>query len=129
MLIIKIILIALLGSVCSILIKPIKFEFSVIIIICTGILILFQVMDYFVQIINFLTDLTLITGVEPEIFSIILKIVGIGYLIEFSSALCNDAGLSAISTKLEFAGKVIILFISLPIIQMLIDIISELLSV
>ena len=48
MLILKIIIVALLGTVCAIILKPLKPELSIMIVIATGLIILFQVLDYFI---------------------------------------------------------------------------------
>ncbi len=128
MILVKIIIIALLGTVCAILVKPFKPEISIFLIIVSGLLILFQVLDYFVEIIETFTRLSEQTGIDNELFKIILKIIGVGYLIEFASNICIDSGMNSIASKIQFAGKVIILFLSLPIINMLIEIITQILQ-
>lgn len=128
MILVKIIIIALLGTVCAILVKPFKPEISIFLIIVSGLLILFQVLDYFVEIIETFTKLSEQTGIDNELFKIILKIIGVGYLIEFASNICIDSGMNSIASKVQFAGKVIILFLSLPIINMLIEIITQILQ-
>ena len=128
MILVKIIIIALLGTVCAILVKPFKPEISIFLIIVSGLLILFQVLDYFVEIIETFTKLSEQTGIDNELFKIILKIIGVGYLIEFASNICIDSGMNSIASKIQFAGKVIILFLSLPIINMLIEIITQILQ-
>ena len=128
MILVKIIIIALLGTVCAILVKPFKPEISIFLIIVSGLLILFQVLDYFVEIIETFTRLSEQTGIDNELFKIILKIIGVGYLIEFASNICIDSGMNSIASKVQFAGKVIILFLSLPIINMLIEIITQILQ-
>lgn len=127
MLILKVIVIGLLGTICAIILKPLKPELSIMVIIATGLILLFQILDYFVDIINTFSKLSEKTGVDSELFKIVLKIVGIGYLIEFASSTCADSGMNAIANKIQFVGKVIILFVSLPIINMLIEIITKIL--
>lgn len=41
-------------------------------------------------------------------FSLVLKIIGIGYLTEYSSSLATDAGCASIAQKLQFGGKIVI---------------------
>ena len=57
---------------------------------------------------------------------IILKITGIAYIVEFGKNICIDAGQSAIATKLEMAGKVIVVVLSLPLMNSLISVLSGL---
>ena len=65
--------------------------------------------------------------IERGIFSSILKIIGIGYLTEFANGICVDSGAKSIGDKLQFAGKVVILLLALPILENLIEIIAEIL--
>ena len=58
-----------------------------------------------------------------------LKIIGIGYLTEYSSSLANDAGCPSIAQKLQFGGKIVIFLMSISIVTSLIDVVSALASV
>ena len=46
----------------------------------------------------------------------VVKIIGVGYLTEFSASLCEDYGVSSVGKKMQFAGKILILTLSLPMI-------------
>lgn len=128
MVLLKIIIIALVGMLCAIIVKPIKPEISILLIIATGLGLIFEVLDCFIAIIDTFTKLGEKTGIDSELFEIVLKIIGVGYIIEFASNICDDSGMNSISNKIQFAGKVLILFISLPIINMLIEIITSVLQ-
>ena len=52
---------------------------------------------------------------------ILLKIIGITYIAEFSSDLCKDAGYGAIAGQIEFVGKLSILTISMPVLISLLE--------
>ena len=47
---------------------------------------------------------------------ILMKVVGITYLCEFSAGICKDAGFSSVSDQLEILGKLSVLFAGLPIL-------------
>ncbi|CDA88477.1 stage III sporulation protein AD [Clostridium sp. CAG:230] len=55
---------------------------------------------------------------------ILLKMIGITYVAEFSSNLCADAGYHAIADQIEFYGKIMIMAVSLPILLTLVDTIA-----
>ncbi len=65
------------------------------------------------------------TGVDPEYLSTILKIIGIAYITEFGAEICKDSGESAIASKIELGGKVIIIAMAVPIITSLIETITS----
>jgi len=46
----------------------------------------------------------------------LLRIVGLAYLAEFGAQVCRDAGEGNIAARIEFAAKVIILVLAVPII-------------
>lgn len=55
-------------------------------------------------------------GVAEGYFGIVLKVIGIAYLSQFASQLCADAGEGAVAAKIELAGKVLIMAISIPVL-------------
>ena len=65
-------------------------------------------------------------GVDLSYLGIIIKVVSIAYLSEYASAVLEDAGESAIAKKVELAGKIIIFFMALPIIESLFKLIIAL---
>lgn len=57
----------------------------------------------------------------------LLKIIGITYIAEFSSALCKDAGYGAIAGQIEMAAKLSILAVSMPVLLALLETVQNLL--
>ncbi len=125
--IIKIVGIGLITVIASMLVKPIKPEVSIIIGLCGGILILIQTVNYVVDIINAFSNIVENTGLDTGLLKTLLKIIGVGYLTEFSANICQDAGSSSVADKILFAGKIIILVMALPIVTSIIEIIVEIL--
>lgn len=68
-----------------------------------------------------LTSISDKSGINYTFISVLLKITGIAFLTEFSVNICKDAGEGAIATKVEMAGKVLIIALSIPIISALLD--------
>lgn len=125
--IIKIVGIGLITVIASMLVKPIKPEVSIIIGLCGGVLILIQTINYVVDIIDAFSSIIDKTGLDTGLLKTLLKIIGVGYLTEFSANLCNDVGSSSVADKILFAGKIIILVMALPIVTSIIEIIVEIL--
>ncbi len=123
----KIIALGILICVVIIIVKQIKPEFAVLVLIAGSIIMLCYLFNYFTNILGGFDKIISKTGINVELFSIILKIVGIGYLIEFAANICADSGNPAIADKIVLGGKLIILTVSMPIITNLLDIIVELL--
>lgn len=125
--IIKIIGIGLISLIIIIILKQYRPEFTIYVSIIAGILIIMLSMDKLTGIINILTTLSSKTGLNSEYLGILLKITGIAMLTEFAVSICNDAGESAIATKVDLGGKIIIISISIPIIVALLELIVKIL--
>ncbi len=125
--IIKVILIAIIISISIVLVKQIKPEFTVFLLIGGSVIILGYIMNWFSPVLNSIQTIISKTGLNSTLFENIIKIVGIGYLTEFASNICLDSGNSSIADKVQLAGKTFILICSLPIITELIDIVAGLL--
>jgi len=121
--IIKIIGIALISLIIIIIIKQYRPEFAIYISIVAGVLIIAMCMDKLSGIISMLTTLSNKTGLNSEFLGILLKITGIAILTEFAVSICNDAGETAIATKVDLGGKIVIISISIPIMVALLELI------
>ena len=125
--IVKIIGVGLIALVIIIILKQYKPEFSVYVSIIAGIVILFMVMGKLTSIIDILSNLSNKTTAGNEFLKILLKITGIAILTEFAVSICKDSGESAIASKIDLGGKIIIISISIPIITALLELIISIL--
>ena len=117
----KIILIALLATVMILIIRQTRPELAVMVsIITVTILFLFSI-DKVGQVVTLLNRLSDSAGLPTEFLEIILKIVGIAYITEFGANICKDVGESAIASKVQFAGKCIIVVLGISIIGNFVD--------
>ncbi len=122
--ILKIVLIGIIGAISYIYLKQSGSELSLLCVIATGILIIILTINYVIDTVKFFVVITEKVGVSSEIFSIIIKIIVIAYLVEFCTTLCNDMGVSSISSKVNFAGKMIIFTMALPIFYELFNVVK-----
>ncbi len=113
-------------SVCLV-IKKERPEIAMFIGILTGALILFSVVSKLNFIIESIQDLSKKANIPTMYITLIIKLIGIAYLMEFAIRLCNDCGETNISSKLEFGGKIMVMTMSFPILlsimEMILDII------
>ncbi len=58
-------------------------------------------------------------------FRILLKVIGITYICEFSSGICRDAGYTSIAGQIEIFGKLSVLASGMPILLAIIESIQE----
>ena len=119
--IIKIIGISLIAIIIAVIIKQYKPEFAVYISIATGVIILLICTNYMANIINLVETLASKVNINTQFIKILIKITGIAILTEFAVSICKDSGETAIASKTEIGGKIIIISMSMPIIEALIN--------
>ena len=122
---IKVLIIAIIISVLTVLLKQVKPEYSLICIIVGSIILIVYILSGVQTIFDYFSQIVSKTGVDKDMFSTLLKIVGVGYLIEFSASVCIDSGSSSIADKVVLAGKILIFSMSLPIINNLFNLVME----
>lgn len=101
----KIIGVAFVTAISAILLKSTKPELSFAVTVTGVIVILMFVVDMLQNTVNILSTIASITGIENGLIKILLKIVGVGYLTEFSAGILNDFGSNAVADKVILGGS------------------------
>lgn len=115
--------IGLVAVVLAVTIKKEVPNFSLLISVATSIIIFLLILpkiSIFSEVINKLFQTV---NIDMVYINTILKIIGIVYIAEFGSQICIDAGETAIASKIELFGKLLIMALSLPIMLALLDLI------
>lgn len=94
--------------------------FAFLLTIFVGIVIFLYLIGQIQQIINMLERIAVNANLNLVYVETILKIVGIAYIAEFGVQITKDAGQGSLASKIELAGKVIILVMAIPIITAII---------
>lgn len=93
---------------------------------CCG-LILFA-SQFLLDVFAFVNDLYILGDLNTEFVSILLKVVGIGLIIELSTLICADSGYSALGKTLQIIGTFAIIWTSLPLFTALITLLNDILG-
>ncbi len=116
------------AAILSVVIKQYKPEYSMMISLAAGVLIIAVIALNAAPIFEQIGTILSSTDMPSEYIEILLKSLGICYLTQIACDTCKDAGESAIATKIEIAGKIGILMISLPLFQQVLTIVMTLLN-
>ncbi|ABK61855.1 MULTISPECIES: stage III sporulation protein AD [Clostridium] len=92
-------------------------EYVVHISIAAGIIIFLFMIDKITAVMQLLQELALKANIDFVYLNTVFKILGIAYLASFCSEICKDAGQSSLASKVEFAGKILILVLAVPILM------------
>lgn len=125
--IVKIIGIGLISLIIIIILKQYKPEFAIYVSLLAGILIISLVIGRISGIIDILKSLANKTTINNEFLILLIKITGIAILTEYTVSICKDTGESAIASKVDFGGKIVIMSMSIPIISSLLETIIKVL--
>lgn len=118
----KLIGIGLIGGFLSLTVKGYRREFSVLIGAATAIAILFGAADMLREVIDAFWALTEKSGVDMKYFVIVIKVVGVAYITQFAAEILRDSGENAVALKVELAGKVFILGLTMPILTSFLEV-------
>lgn len=119
--IIKIACLGLVGVLFGLFLRQMKSPFAEMISLVTCLLIIFYSVTRLSFVFELIDTLGGYLSVQKKYFQILLKIIGITYVADFSSSICRDAGYSAIAGQIEIFGKISILAVSSPIILALLE--------
>ena len=118
--------IAMVSTILCLVIKKDRPEMANFIAITAGVIILLSVVMKLSFVVDGVQSLADKVNIPAMYVSLIIKLIGICYIIEFAVSLCNDCGEKNIASKLEFGGKIIIMTTSLPLLLSIVDTIINL---
>ncbi|MDR1617326.1 MAG: stage III sporulation protein AD [Syntrophomonadaceae bacterium] len=118
---------ALVTTVMILIIRQQKPVMAVVVSVVFSVIVLTMMIDKLDMVIQVMGDLNQKAEVNYFFFTTLLKILGIAYLGEFVVVICQDAGEQAVAKKVEFAVKIIIAVLALPIMVAILESLMQLL--
>ncbi len=85
-------------------------------------------LTYIRPIVEFISKLKTMIGFENELVNVILKAVGIGMIAEITGLICSDSGNASLGKSLQILASAVILWISLPIFDQLLELLDQILG-
>lgn len=118
---VNIVAVALIGTIIYIILKPLKAEIALLCSLVTCLIIVVMVLEALSGVLTKLLSYVSGLGVGSEVFTYIIKILGISYVVEFMVDIAEESGAGAIAGKVVLAGKVLIASLGLPVLFDLVD--------
>jgi len=125
--IIQVVGVGLVATVLILILKEHKPLFAFSLTVFTGVMIFFLLVKQISAVIRVIERLAVQAEVNLVYLETILKIIGVAYIAEFGAQITRDAGQGAIASKIELAGKVLILVMAIPIVTVIIETVVKLL--
>ena len=118
---------AIVGCIFILLLKPKAAEIGLMLSIGVSVLVFILGIELLRGIFDFINLLQNATNLSPEMIGPVMKVVGIGIVSRISADICKDAGQTAIGNVVELIGTITALFVSLPLMQTVFQMIGRLL--
>ncbi|HBC95681.1 MAG TPA: stage III sporulation protein AD [Clostridium sp.] len=115
--IIKIAAFAFIALFITLLFKGKRDDIAVYISIAAGVIIFLFMITKITAILQFIEQLAVKANIDFVYLTTVFKILAIAYLASFCSEICKDAGQGNLGAKVEFAGKILILVLAIPILM------------
>ena len=116
----KIVGVGLCTVIINLILKQYKPEIAMLANICGSLIIFSIAISGVNDLIVGLIDLQSQSYINVDIVSPVMKVIGVGYITEFTADLAEDSGNKAIASKILLGGKIAICTLAFPIIKKLI---------
>ena len=117
--------IAVIPVVLTSLLKKTNRELALLLTLAACILIGLFFMRLAEPIVDFLSKLRNLAGLDKTLMTPMLKTIGIGFLTQISATVCADAGENAIAKLVEICGGVLALYVALPLLEAVLDMVEQ----
>lgn len=118
---------ALIAAFFLVILREQRPEIALPLSLAAGVIIFLLVLSKIGEILTVLSELAQRADLNRFYLATLLKIVGIAYIAEFGAQVCRDAGEEAVATRVEFAAKILVVFLALPIVVAVLESIVRLL--
>ena len=126
--ILKIAAVALTGVILASVMKTVNKEITIYIILATVIILFLSIIDKLREAFRYLEGIYDNVTYGRSFFPVIIKVLAVAYITDFTAQLCRDSGENAIGSKVELAGKVMIFYLAMPVLSAILELISSLLD-
>lgn len=121
-------LFGIVASLAAMKLKAIRPEIGMVIGVFASVILAVYGLREMKQILDVFETIREYSGIPKSYFQILLKLIGISFLCEFTSNVCKDAGQASIGKQIEFVGKLAILLVSVPVFKTLLQTVQKLLG-
>ncbi len=126
--IIRVVLLAM-GTVClGMLLKNTQSSFAMMVSFAVGILIFIWITKLMSEVLTQFQALQSYTTIPPKYIVLLLRVLGIAYLTQFTTDICRENGYTAVAGQVENFSKITIMLLSMPMVMNLLDMVLRCVS-
>lgn len=124
----KIVSLGIAAAVLAVFIREWRKEIALLISLLTVTLIFFAVIPNLKTVFEVFRNISEKIGLNEKYITIVLKVIGIAYVTQFGAELCRDAGETAVASKIEFGGKIMIVALSIPVLYSFLEVVESVIN-
>jgi len=117
---------AIVAAIICVVLRQYKPEYAVFVSLVAGAMIVLMLLADMLVLISEIERIVSGTIIGEEYMQILIRTLGICFITQIACDACKDAGESAMSSKIEMAGKVAVLLTSLPLFRQVLTFVSML---
>ena len=121
-------IIGVIGTVLAVQFKGGKTEYGIFMSVAVSIFLFACIVDRLEIFVSTVEQIGSYMDMDAGYLSVMLKMIGVTYIAEFSSGICRDAGYQTIAVQIEIFSKLTILALGMPVLLALLETIREFLS-
>ena len=121
-------IIGVIGAVLAVQFKGGKTEYGIFMSVAVSIFLFACIVDRLEIFVSTVEQIGSYIDMDAGYLSVMLKMIGVTYIAEFSSGICRDAGYQTIAVQIEIFSKLTILALGMPVRLSLLETIREFLS-
>ena len=123
--VLQISLIGIVGVLLAIQLKNGRSEYGFLMSMAAGIFLFFCIAEKLELFLRAVEEIRSFLTIDTEYLAIMMKMIGITYIAQFSSGICKDAGYQTIAAQIEIFSKLSILAVGMPVLLALLESIQE----
>lgn len=118
----------LLAVILSIVVGKRNGELSLILVIAVCSMVLLLACFYLRPVIDFIQTIQSVGRLDADLVEILLKVAGISLISQIASLICADGGSSSMGKALQMMATAMILYLSIPIFRLLLELLEKILG-
>lgn len=103
-------------------------EISVLLSLAVCVMVGLLALRYLEPVIAMLRSMQIKASINGDLFSLLLKIIGVGLICELVTTICADVGSAAMGKVLQVLGVSVVLYLSMPLFEALLSLLEDILG-
>ena len=91
-------------------------------------MVIIGVVSFLKPVLDLLHQLETLGNLNSQMVQILFKVVGISLISEIAAMICSDAGNASMGKALQMLGSAVILWLSIPVFQTLLELIQQIIG-